>query len=263
MCFGNFRRTRYSIAYCAIAINNSVCSYHAVKISVPLELCPEFTRIRAKFSALKLDVAKAMKKKVKIKELKEYFSASRGYLRSRIASCKKIKELVLLVGDNCSLINFALLEDAVERFKVEEAKPAVQQYRKEIEKLYEKGQPLRDFLDKRLGSASPLLQYKAVIISVHKSIDEFELKDINILITVAFQRMAPEIDLEFVREGNSFTITCSFPVLLSESLIATALDNIESLIERGVKKLTIGYSTVYDHNKVLQYHYCTPNYLII
>ena len=247
MCFGNFRRTRYSTAYCAIVIYYSACSIHAVKVSFPLDLCPEFAKICNKFSTLKLDVAKAMKKKVNIKELKAYFSASKEIFKSCIASCKTIEEVTLLVGENCSLINFALLEGAVEHFEVEKAKPAVEKYRKEIDEFYKEGRPLQDFLDKRLGFASPLLQYKVATISVHKSVDNSDLADINILITVAFQRMAPEVDLEFVREGNSFTITCSFPVLLSESLIATALDNIESLIERGVKKLTIGYSTVYDH----------------
>ena len=231
-------------------------------MTVPLDLCSEFTGMREKFSVLRIDVANAMKKKkVKIKELKEYFSENKKHLRSHIASCKKIKELICLIGDECSLLNYVLLEGAVNRFKVEEAKPAIEKYRKEIDEFYREGRPLRDFLDKRLGLAS-LLQYKAVIISVHNSVDEFELKDINILMTNAFQKMAPEVALEFVREGNSFTITCSFPAVLSESLIATALDNIESLIERGVKKLTIGYSTVYDHDKVLQYYYCTLNYLI-
>ena len=226
-------------------------------MTVPLDLCSEFTAMREKFSVLRIDVAKAMKKKqVKIKKLKEYFSENKKHLRSRIASCRKIKELIRLIADECSLLNYVLLERAVNRFKVEEAKTAIEKYKEEIDEFYKEGQPLRNFLDKRLGSASLLLQYKAITISVHKSVDDSDLADINILMTNAFQKFAPEVALEFVREGNSFTITCSFPVLLSESLIATALDNIDSLIERGVTKLTIGYSTVYDHEKVLQYNLC-------
>uniref|UniRef100_A0A1X7SVX1 Uncharacterized protein n=1 Tax=Amphimedon queenslandica TaxID=400682 RepID=A0A1X7SVX1_AMPQE len=104
-----------------------------MNISFPLELCPEFTKIRAKFTDLKLDVAKAMESiKVEISELKEYFSVYKAHLKSHIASCKKITELIGLVGENCSLINVALLENAVERFKVEGAKPALKNIEKKL-----------------------------------------------------------------------------------------------------------------------------------
>ena len=197
-----------------------------------------------------------MEKEVKIEELKKYFMACNEIcFESEIAPCKTIEEVVFSIGKSCSLIDYDLLEGAVEYFKVEKAKPAIEEYKKEFDDFYKEGKPLRDFLDKHPVFDFPLLQYKAATICVHKSIDEYRLADIDILMTVAFQRMALEVDLKFVRESNSFTITCSFPILLSESLIATALDNIESLIERGVKKLTIGYSTVYHHEKVLQYYY--------
>ena len=235
-----------------VMIYNSVCSIHAVKVNLPLKLCTEFEKIRNKFNTLKIEVAelaKAMMKEIKIDELKAFFSTQRAHLKSRIASCKTVYEVMLLMGESCSMISYNLLEVAINRFNIKGAESAVEKYKKELNEFY-KGRPLRDFLDKRLGSTSCLLQYKKITISVHKSIDEFQLADIDILMTCAFQDKVPEVDLEFVREGNSFTITCSFPVLLSESLIATALDNIDSLIERGVKKLTIGYSTVYDHEKV-------------
>ena len=72
-------------------------------------------------------------------------------------------------------------------------------------------------------------------VTVHRSVDDFDLEDIDIFMTVAFQRLAPNVETVFIRKNNSFTVTCSFPLTLSESLIITALENIEAIIERGVQ----------------------------
>ena len=204
------------------------------------------------FTDLIDDVAEAMKNSVTYEDLKRYVGRNKD-LRPRVAHCKDTDEIIELIGDECSLINVALLEGVVKKCKVKEADSAIQEYKNEIETFHKKGRrPLRQFLDQYLASASPL-QCETATILVHKEVKDYELRDINVLMTVAFETLAPNVRVHVIKEDNSFTITCSFPVLLSESLIATALDNIDSLIERGVTKLTIGYSTVYDHEKVFQY----------
>ena len=63
---------------------------------------------------------------MKVKDLKEYISNhDKMPLKSHIIHCHKIK-IIQLIGNNCSFINIALLEGVVERFKVEEAKTALQ-----------------------------------------------------------------------------------------------------------------------------------------
>ena len=202
------------------------------------------------FTDLIDDVAQAMKNSVTYEDLKKYVHRNKD-LRPHLDHCKDTDEVIELIGDECSLINVELLEGVVKKLKVKEAESAIQEYKNKIESFHKEGRPLRQFLDQYLASASPL-QCETATILVHKEVKDYELKDINVLMTVAFETLAPNVRVHVIKEGNSFTITCSFPVLLSESLIATALDNIDSLIERGVKKLTIGYSTVYDHEKVFQ-----------
>ena len=238
--------------------HNSLCKllyilfYYSVNINLPLKLTPEFTKIRTMFTDLIDDVAQAMKNSVRYENLKRYVGRNKD-LRPHLAHCQNIDEIIELISDECSLINVELLEGVVKKYKVKEAESAILIYKNEIESFHEEGRPLRQFLDQYLSSASPL-QCETATILVHKEVKDYELKDINVLMTVAFETLAPNVRVHVIKEGNSFTITCSFPVLLSESLIATALDNIEPLIERGVKKLTIGYSTVYDHEKVLQFY---------
>ena len=219
-----------------------------MKIRLPLRLCPEFTGIRDKFADLIDEIARAMHN-ISCDELKSYVCFRFRHLRPQIAECEDTNGIMQLVSDQCQLTNVTALESVVRKFKIEQAKPAIQYYKDEIEKFYQEGQPLRRFLDKELSLSSPL-QCETATITVNKAVDDYELKDIDVLMTVAFEELAPNVKVVVIRDSNSFTITLSFPLALSESLITTALENIEALIERGVQRLTIGYSTVYDYNEV-------------
>ena len=221
-----------------------------MKITLPLKLSPEFTGMRNKFADLIDDVARAMHR-TSCDELKRYVRRGHIHLRPQLVQCQNTDDIIELIGDNCSLIDIALLEGIVDRFNVDEAKTAIQRYKDEIESFHQEGRPLRQFLDSQLALSSPL-QCETATITVNKAIDGNKLNDVKILMTLAFEALAPNVKVVFIREGNSFTITCSFPLTLSESLITTAIKNIEALIERGVQRLTIGYSTVYDYDEVLQ-----------
>ena len=221
----------------------------AVKITLPLKLSSEFTEMRNKFANLIDDVAKAMDR-TSCDELKRYVRRH-IHLRPQLVQCQNTDNIIELIGDNCSLNDIALLKGVVDRFKVEEAQTAIQRYKDEIENFHQEGRPLRQFLDSQLALSSPL-QCETATITVNKAIDDYKWNDIKILMTLAFEALAPNVKVVFIREDNSFTITCSFPLALSESFIATALKNIEALIEKGVQRLTIGYCTVYDYDEVLQ-----------
>ena len=205
--------------------------------------------MRDKFADLIDDIAKAMRS-TSCDELRRYICFQHRDLRFELDQCQDTDDIIKLIGDNCSLIDIALLEGVVDRFNVEEAKTAIQRYKDEIESFHQEGRPLRRFLNKELALSSPL-QCETATITVNKAVDDYELKDINILMTVAFEALAPNVKMVVIREreDNSFTITCSFPLTISESLINTALENIEALIERGVQRLTIGYCTI-DYSEV-------------
>ena len=220
-----------------------------MKIKLPLRLCPEFTGMRDKFADLIDKIARALHN-ISYDELKSYVCFRFRHLRPQIAACEDTNGIMQLVSDQCQLTNVTVLESVVRKFNIEQAKSAIELYKDEIENFYQEGRPLRQFLDSKLALSSPL-QCETATITVNKAVDDYELKDIDILMTFAFEELAPNVNVVVIRDGNSFTITCSFPLILSESLITTALENIKALIERGVQRLTIGYCTVYDYNEVL------------
>ena len=179
-----------------------------MEITLPLELYPEFIEMRQMFADLIVNVARAMRG-TSCDELKRYVRHACIHLRLHLAQCQDAGDIIELIGDQCSLINIALLEGIVMKFKVDEAKSAIQCYKDEIKNFYQEGRPLRQFLDNELSSSFPL-QCKAVTITVNKAVNDYELKDINVWMTFAFKALAPNVKVVVIRKGESFTIPEEF-----------------------------------------------------
>ena len=177
-----------------------------MKIKLPLKLCPEFTGIRDKFADLIDDVARAMQN-ISYDELKRYICFRDRNLRPEINECENTDDIMQLISDRCSLIDIALLESVVRKFKIEQAKLAIQYYKDEIENFYQEGRPLRQFLDNELSLSSPL-QCETATITVNKAIDDYELKDIDVLMTYVFEAIAPNVKVVVVREDNFIDDIC-------------------------------------------------------
>uniref|UniRef100_A0A1X7T0P9 MATH domain-containing protein n=1 Tax=Amphimedon queenslandica TaxID=400682 RepID=A0A1X7T0P9_AMPQE len=150
-----------------------------------------------------------------------------------------------LMSDNSSLDDISMLEFLVNKLNIEEAKLVVQKYKEVIEKFSKI--ELSKCLHERFSHAS-LLQCESVTIVVDRKTDDLTLDDVRRLSANLFDELSPNVRLNVIRDGNSFTITCSFPLVLSEQLITAALHNIDVLKENKVKRLTIGHCTVYEVN---------------
>ena len=130
-------------------------------------------------------------------------------------------------------------------------------------KQFGKEIPLRFSLDKFLSNPSQFLSETATF-EVDRNVDDCTLDDVRVLLKEAFQEMSINVRVIVIREGNSFTVTCSFPLSLSQSLIINARKNIELLKERRVTRLTIGYCTVYSNDtQQVQYTNCMCTYTYI
>ncbi|XP_019859555.1 PREDICTED: uncharacterized protein LOC109587776 [Amphimedon queenslandica] len=166
-------------------------------------------------------------------------------LRPQVAQCQDIRELLELVCDSCQLDDISVLEFFVNEFNIEEAKSVIKEYKKAIEEL--KATKLSQCLNERISYASPL-ECEIVTIFVDEVANKSVFNDVKRLSSAVFKDLSQHIRLNVVEDDNSFTITCSFPLILSEQLITAALNNIDVLKENKVKKLTIGYCTVYEVN---------------
>ena len=179
-------------------------------------------------------------------DLRNYLCGGYPYLIPQLEHIDTTADILYLVcSKRCSIVNASLLEDIARYFKIEEAITMIEEYKKSLQEF----KPLRKLLDEELFSGSQL-ESETISFIVDEDVDDFTLDDVQLLLNCAFKELSPHVMIKVIREHTSFIIVCSFPLSLSEQLIATAEENIEVLTDKGVKKLTIGYCTVYDNEKV-------------
>ena len=152
----------------------------------------------------------------------------------------------IIISKN-SLINISFLEGIVKYFEIQEAKPIIKQYKMMVDDFCKN--VLLHFNEHI--SSYPTLDGERITIKVNKKVDNITLNDINDLLHIAFEKLSHNVEVVVIQESNSFIIVCSFPLILTDLLVATAIKNIELLKNEGVQQLTIGYVNVYSNNKVV------------
>ena len=162
--------------------------------------------MRNKFADLIDDIARAMHN-ISYDELKSYVCFRFRHLRPQIAACEDTVDIMQLISDQCQLTNVTALESVVRKFKVEKAKSAIQCYKNEIENFHQEGRPLRQFLDSQLALSSAL-QCETATITINKVVNDYELKDIKILMTFIFEAIAPNVKVVVIREDNFIEDIC-------------------------------------------------------
>ena len=216
-----------------------------------MNVISEFKTMRLNLAQTFIDVGSIMMNNPHsptLKNIKYVLGAYDKALRPQVAKCQDIHDILELVCDNSSLDDISVLEYFVNKFNIEEAKEVIEKYKEAIEEL--KKTKLSQCLNETVSHASPL-QCEVITIFVDKNANESTLNDVQRLSSAVFENLSRHVRLNVVRDGNSFTITCSFPLILSEQLITAALNNIDVLKENKVKRLTIGYCTVYEVNRLL------------
>ncbi|XP_019862001.1 PREDICTED: uncharacterized protein LOC109590542, partial [Amphimedon queenslandica] len=180
----------------------------------------------------------------KIKNILIYCSED---LKPQVAQCDNIHDILKLVRKDCSLDDIEMLKAIVNELNIESAKVVIQEYSDALEKFSET--ELSKCLNEKFSYASPL-QCERITIVVDQNTDDCTLHDIRRLAANTFHKLSPQnsrsVKLNVIRDDNSFTITYSFPLILSEQLIVAARNNIDVLKKNKVKRLTIGYCTVYE-----------------
>ncbi|XP_019863533.1 PREDICTED: uncharacterized protein LOC109592548, partial [Amphimedon queenslandica] len=215
-----------------------------LKIYLPQSMTAQFTTMRLKFGQTFLKVEKCIKEKSPAHEdIKNILSYSLEDLECQIAQCQSINSILKLIRDKSSLNDISMLEFFVTELNIQKAKGVIQEYNEAITEFSET--KLSQCLHERFSYTSAL-PCERITIVVDEDVADRTIKDIKKLSKSIFKKLSPHVKLNVVRDGNSFTITCSFPLILSEQLITAALNNIDVLKENKVKRLTIGYCTVYE-----------------
>ena len=152
-----------------------------------------------------------------------------------------------MVVQECTITRIQYLKGIVKRFKVTDAEGDISDYHKHVEKQCSQ---LSIECIERHHLRSP--QSSRLICNTIKFIVKWnptktQLKDIEGVLSKAFENMAEDVQVDTVEKANSFAIVCYAPHTMMAMLMVRARDNIDVLIEEGVMSLFVGYYTVLDH----------------
>ena len=175
-----------------------------------------------------------------IKQFLEYCDSS---LKAKLAEISTLKEVIRVIRDNCSLINIVILEAVVEQFEITGAQKHIDNYKDSISD-FSKNLSVCLCLNESFDTVknSPPLKCETATYTLDWEPDEHKLKDITDILS---KSSGKHVKLIRIKEGNSITVTCTFPHSLTGAIITKVMANIDILIKNGLISLTIGYCTVW------------------
>ena len=180
-------------------------------------------------------------------KLKQFLKDGYSYLKSQIAHSASIDDVLDVVNDHCTLINISCLEGIVKRFKIKEAEMYIQMYKDVVQSFCEKTKAslcLNENL--KVTNAPSLLKCETVVFVLDWDPKDCTLEEINDIIS---ESVEGNVQIRVIKEGNSISVTCFFPLSLTSSIIARAQETLESVKKRGLLQLIVGYCTIYDHRR--------------
>ena len=197
------------------------------------------------------NVCKVIKKaRPNLNDLKELVGSCNSDLKSKLAECSKVSDVLSLVKEECSLIDVSLLEAVVEVFNVKEAEKHIEEYREKLKKFIEDN-PIAHCLKEKFDAVKthPPLNCETITYVFDWQPDERMLKDITDILSECSGKL---VRIRYIEKGYSIAVTCSFSYFLTGVLITRVMENLQFLIKNGLIKLTIGYWTIWEKEKTSQ-----------
>lgn len=213
----------------------------------------DFSSIRVSYGRMIYKVRTAiMNSNIDLEDLKDFIISCNSDLEEELAGCTDVSSVLRVMERNeCSLIDIQLISAVVEEFEVTEAERYIEEYKEQLQKscckMYE------DLFCKEKFSnlgISPYLQCETVTYIFDWQPGKKKLEDIRDVLSEASGKF---VKIKFIDTGKSIIVTCSFPHFLIGALIINLIENLEILKKNKLKKLTVGYCTVWEKRKVYLY----------
>ena len=229
-------------------------------IYVPQYMSPEFNALYAKFGKMFFNVRQAMMAHTPptcIEELKSFLEDFNSELETELDNIDTLKGVMRLIRKNCSLVDIVILEAVVEHFEITEAQGYIDGYKKAIDESCQ-NLSISLCLNKPFDvvKSNPPLKCETATFVLDWEPGQHKLKDIKGILSKTCGKL---VKIKFIKEGNSITVTCTFPHSLTGALITKVMENIDILIKNSLISLTIGYCTVWWKGMIQVYYiaFCT------
>ena len=207
-----------------------------------------FGPIRKKFAITFSKIRDAINEKnPPLEKLKRFIADGYPHLSPEISHANSIDEILDVVKDHCTLINTSCLEAIVERFDIKEAEAYIQTYKEAVQSFCKKTKASlclnEDF---KVTKTPTLLRCETAVYVLNWDPKGYTVADVR---EVLAESVEENVEIRYIREGQSIVVTCFFPFYLATVLSAKAQETLELMKEKGLVKLTVGYCTIYDKDQ--------------
>ena len=182
-----------------------------------------------------------------LEEFKKYLRRCFRELKPQLSSAESFDDVMELVEDKCTIINVCCLEAIVDHYNITEAKQHITDFKRSVDKFCEKVKSDICINQNFKVTSSHHLTCETIEFVLEWEADKYTLSHIKDLLSKAFKDMAKSVQVRAIKEGNSIIVTCYAPQHKMDILLIIAKENLDTLKEMKVIKLTIGYCTLYDH----------------
>ena len=218
------------------------CFTLLVEYDVSKKYEEQFLRKRNELGILFGKVMQLLKnQEISLEDLKYCLNFSCPECSKEVENSKSVGKVLEVVRTYTSLDNIRRLEAIVTYFKLEGGEALIQKYNESIEQFckdisihHAYGQSLMRSFEKHL------LKSETIVFVLQWDKEEKVLHDVRGLFTRAFGRLADNIEVNVVFQGNSIVIVCYAPSHLHGVLISLVQDNEEDLIKEKIISVSIG-----------------------
>lgn len=168
-------------------------------------------------------------------------------LKCHLQSLSTIEEILVLVTEKCTLLDIRYIELMVDVFNVQELKPELHKYQESLETFCDTITLdlccNQSFEGKTHGEQ---LICDTIEFILNWKPQECLLSDVKLILSKGFEKMAKQIKILTVDESHSVRVVCYAHHSIHPLLIVKAQQNLQNLLDNGLKKLTIGFSIIWD-----------------
>ncbi len=167
---------------------------------------------------------------------------------SDIFNSESIEDIVMLfVTKNNSVLKLGHLRELLKECSIDLGLEEVAKFEEKVASGIKKVKS-NQIISKRLRHID-LSECETIKFTVAWEVNETTIKDIEKLLTVAFEDLGCDVHVATIKRGNSIIITCYAPEAIIGLLIFNAQKHLFLLKKEGVMSLKIGYCTLLDHKK--------------
>ena len=214
-----------------------------------------FTSIRMKFGIAFYNICKAITQcnnPPSFSEVKMLLQKCFQQIKEIFDNCQSVSDLLDVVQKKCTLINISCIKELVNELKIKDAEAHIQTYEQTIDDFCKNVSVTLCLQETfRVANVPSPLQCETINFVLDWDPDQCTLDDIRDILSMTFEKeLSKKVLINVMKQNNSITVTCTFPLSLTAFLVAKAQTTVELVKMKGLIQLTIGHNIILEKKYV-------------